>query len=160
VGHGKRLAKGKASESARSSYLEVHPNASYYVDFKDFHFWRMQVESIRYIGGYGRMSWVPADEWNTATADPIAGAERRIIDHMNADHADTMALYCQAFSQAKNAEHVRLSSVDRYGFEMSVKTEHGPRPVRLAFESEVVNAHDVRKEMVAMAKKARATLGK
>ena len=45
-------------EAARAAYLERHPNAGYYADFKDFNFWRLEVAAVRYIGGYGRMSWV------------------------------------------------------------------------------------------------------
>ena len=36
------------------------PTAAYYIDFGDFVFYRLEVESIRYVGGYGRMSWVDA----------------------------------------------------------------------------------------------------
>jgi len=39
--------------SARQAFLAAHPNASYYADFRDFGFWKLEVSSIRYIGGYG-----------------------------------------------------------------------------------------------------------
>ena len=44
--------------SARAAFLATHPNAAYYADFRDFAFWKLHVDSVRYIGGYGRMSWV------------------------------------------------------------------------------------------------------
>ena len=31
----------------------------------DFHLWRVQVDSIRFVGGYGRMSWVAPEEWGS-----------------------------------------------------------------------------------------------
>src|SRR3954451_23221896 len=40
---------------ARERYLEGNPTAAYYIDFGDFTFYRLDVESIRYVGGYGRM---------------------------------------------------------------------------------------------------------
>jgi hypothetical protein len=43
---------------ARAAFLAVHPNAAYYADFRDFAFWKLRVNAIRYIGGYGRMSWI------------------------------------------------------------------------------------------------------
>jgi len=158
MGTAQPLDRGEASESARTSYLAAHPSANYYVDFKDFSFWKMEVTGIRYIGGYGRMSWVESPDWQNAAADPIAASSQAIINHMNEDHSDTMALYCRAFSKATFAEEVCMTAVDRYGFEMSVKTDKGPRPVRVAFTTQAQNAGDIRKLMVELAQQARSAL--
>lgn len=146
--------------SARRAYLERLPDAAYYCDFKDFHFWRLRVDSVRYIGGYGRMSWVSGDEWKAAEPDPLAAHAEGIVDHMNADHADAMALLCRAFSKAKAAEDVTMSGIDRYGFDMSARTERGPRPVRLAFPQPVSTPAEARKALVAMVAAARQRLGR
>src|SRR5688572_31745723 len=55
--------------SARAAFLATHPNSAYYADFRDFGFWRLHVDSVRYIGGYGRMSWVGKAEWQAAEPD-------------------------------------------------------------------------------------------
>ena len=44
-------------------YLEHHPNAQQYIAFPDFHFYRLQVEKVRFIAGFGRMGWLPADRY-------------------------------------------------------------------------------------------------
>jgi len=154
IGEAQRVDKGE-DERVREVFLGTHPNASYYADFKDFHFWRMSVSSVRYIGGYGRMSWIEGEAWTGATEDPIARFAPGIIEHMNVDHADTMALYCRAFTKATEAEVARMTSVDRYGFEMSVQTDKGPRPIRLAFDEELSNPRQIREALVALAHKAR-----
>jgi putative heme iron utilization protein len=77
---------------ARAAFLTVHPNASYYADFRDFAFWILSVNAIRYIGGYGRMSWISQRDWHGAEADPLAPHAAGAIAHMNADHADAMVL--------------------------------------------------------------------
>ena len=59
---------------ARERYLAANPTAAYYIDFGDFTFYRLDVESIRYVGGYGRMSWVDAAGYAVAEPDPLAGA--------------------------------------------------------------------------------------
>ena len=141
--------------SAREVYLERLPNAAYYCDFADFNFWRLRVESIRYIGGYGRMSWVTGDAWHGAEPDPLASHADGIIEHMNEDHVDAMALLCRTFSKAKEAEQVTMSSVDRYGFEMSVVTAQGPRPVRLAFPAPVEEPDGARQALIALVREAR-----
>jgi putative heme iron utilization protein len=79
------LADSAERSSAKDAYLVVHPNAEYYIDYKDFGFWRLEVDSVRYIGGYGRMSWVETDDWRSGPPDEIAPHARGIIEHMNAD---------------------------------------------------------------------------
>src|SRR6478752_147792 len=104
---------------ARTRYLEANPAASYYIDFGDFTFLRLTVDHIRYVGGYGRMSW----------ADAAAG----IIAHMNEDHADAQVLFCRHFAGLDGTTEASMSAVDRYGFDMvAVSAEHRT-PVRLAF---------------------------
>ena len=153
-----RPVEGDAA-SARTAFLAAHPNSAYYADFRDFGFWRLRVESIRYIGGYGRMSWVEPADWHAAEPDPIAPSADDIITHMNADHADAMVTYCRAFSKATDLSAASMTGVDRYGFEMSAITPDGPRPVRLAFARAVQTPTDVRTAMIAMLQEARAALG-
>jgi len=146
-------------ELVKQTYLDAHPDAAYYLEYGDFKFWQLEVEAVRYIGGFGRMSWVGADEWRAAQPDPLAPAADRIIEHMNDDHVDAMAAYCRAFSKAKEFSAVKMTGVDRYGFEMSVDTADGWRPVRLAFDAPVADAGAVRAAMVELVARARAELG-
>jgi putative heme iron utilization protein len=143
---------------ARDAYLGRHPGAAYYLDFKDFHFWRLAVESVRYIGGYGRMSWVSEADWRQAEPDPLAAAADGICRHMNEDHAGALVAYCRAFSRATTAEKVTMTGIDRYGFEMSVETAEGPRPVRLAFAAPIATSEEARAALVLLVKDARARL--
>jgi putative heme iron utilization protein len=158
VGLAKRLQDDEMIASARGAFLEVNPKAAYYADFKDFSWWRLEVESIRYIGGYGRMSWVENKDWFQAKPDPIRKIADGILTHMNEDHTEAMISYCRAFTQAKEVESVRMTGVDQYGFEMSVQTEKGPRPVRLAFSEVVSSGMEIRNEMKRLAKESRALL--
>ena len=128
------------------------------MDFGDFAFWKLKVESIRYIGGYGRMSWVDGADWHAAEPDPLASAAPGIIAHMNDDHADSMMLYCKAFTKATDLDAATMTGVDRYGFEMSAATAEGPRPVRLAFPEPVRTPEEVRAALVAMLNRARTQL--
>ncbi len=145
--------------TARAAFLAAHPNSAYYADFRDFGFWKLQVESIRYIGGYGRMSWVEQADWRVAQPDPVAPSADDIITHMNADHADAMVAYCKAFSMATDISAASMTGVDRYGFEMAAITPEGPRPVRLAFSQSVATPDEVRKALIGMLHEARAKLG-
>jgi putative heme iron utilization protein len=145
--------------SARAAFLTAHPNAAYYADFRDFAFWKLVVNSIRYIGGYGRMSWIGKADWQAAEPDPLGSSAAGTMAHMNADHADAMVLYCRAFSKATDVTSAKMTGVDRYGFDVSAKTPEGSRPVRVAFAKPVSTPEEVRAALVAMVKDARSKLG-
>jgi putative heme iron utilization protein len=166
-GEGDPLARARATlvgncdlvatpSDVRQEFLDTHPSAAYYADFKDFHFWRMRVKSVRYIGGYGRMSWVTEPEWNSASPDPTAPLATGVLTHMNQDHGEAMVLMCRAFSRASDTTSAVMTNLDRYGFEMSATTAQGPRPIRLAFSKAVDSSEEVRAEMVALTRKARS----
>lgn len=145
-------------DGPKQAYLAAHPDAAYYLEYGDFAFWKLEVQSLRYIGGFGRMSWVTVDDWLTAKPDPLAALVPQIIEHMNDDHKRAMTDYCHAFSKATSFTDVKMTTVDRYGFEMSVETPQGWRPVRLGFERPVHTMSEVRAAMVEFAKRARQTL--
>jgi heme oxygenase (biliverdin-IX-beta and delta-forming) len=144
--------------SARAAFFAAHPNATYYADFRDFGFWKLHVSSIRYIGGYGRMSWIDKADWESAEPDPLGPSAAGIIAHMNADHADALVRYCKAFSKAVDISAASMTGIDRYGFEMSASTPAGPRPIRLAFTKSVSTSEEARAALVAMVKDARSKL--
>jgi heme oxygenase (biliverdin-IX-beta and delta-forming) len=145
--------------SAKAAFLAAHPNAAYYADFRDFAFWKLRVNAIRYIGGYGRMSWISEADWHAAEPDPLASTAGDAVTHMNADHADAMLVYCRAFSKATEITSATLTGIDRYGFEMSAMTAEGPRPVRVAFPKPVGTPEELRAVLITMAKDGRAKLG-
>jgi heme iron utilization protein len=157
LGRGSRIEE--ADDAARTAFLRTHPNAAYYADFRDFAFWRLRVESVRYIGGYGRMSWISEAEWRAAEPDPLRAAAAGIVLHMNEDHADALVLYCRAFSKAVSCEAASMTGIDRYGFEMSASTGAGPRPVRVAFPSPVSTPDEARRALITLLRDARAKLG-
>ena len=97
--------------SVRERYLAANPTSAYYVDFGDFVFYRLRVESIRYVGGYGRMSWVDANDYAEAQADPLVSAAAGIIEHMNADHADAQVLYCRHLAGYPDTTTATMSAI-------------------------------------------------
>ena len=151
-----RRAEGAAEDTVRDRYLGRIASARYYVDFKDFHFYRLQVEAIRFIGGFGRMSWVDAASWRQAQPDPVLPIAPGILEHMNEDHHEAMVLFCRHFGGLDDVSEAKMTEVDRYGFEMQATTPAGPRLVRLGFPQAMTGADDVRPAMVAMVRRLRA----
>jgi putative heme iron utilization protein len=144
---------------ARDRYLAANPAASYYIDFGDFTFLRLAVDHVRYVGGYGRMSWVDAGDYRAAAPDPLVDAAAGIIEHMNADHADAQVLFCRHFAGLTDTVSASMSAVDRYGFDLVAVSDAHRTAVRLAFPEECTTGDDVRRAMVAMVAEARAATG-
>jgi heme iron utilization protein len=151
-----RKITGEPANAARERFLAAHARAAFYVDFKDFAFYRLEVEAVRYIGGFGRMSWVSAEEYKKAAPDPLAAAAAGILSHMNEDHADAVLAYAKGLLSIADASAATMTAVDRYGFEMTVMTADGPRAARLAFDAPVATTEEVRHAMVSLVKAARA----
>ena len=143
-------------QAVRDLYLAANPTSAYYIDFGDFTFYRLDVESIRYVGGYGRMSWVDAARYADADADPLVDAAAGIIEHMNADHAHAQVLFCRHLVGRPDTTEASMSAVDRYGFEMIAVSPAGRAAVRLAFPEECITGDEVRQAMVALVADARA----
>ena len=142
-------------ESVKKSFIEAHESASVYADWEDFAFFRLNVESVRYIGGFGRMSWVNETRWNSSEPDPLFENSDDIITHMNEDHSDALVLYCQTMSKAKETSHAVMTHIDRYGFEMMATINSETKPIRLGFEKDVKTPDEARIELVKMVKEAR-----
>ena len=151
------VGEGELAE-VRATFLAAQPDASYYVDFSDFGFYRLEPTALRYVGGFGRMSWVTAEDYLAAAPDPLANAAAGILTHMNDDHADAVLAYARALAGITAATAATMTAVDRYGFELAATTPDGPKAARLAFESEVTTSDEVRKAMVALVREARARL--
>jgi heme iron utilization protein len=50
-------------DDVREAFLAAHPEARQYADFADFGLWRLAVESVRWVGGFGRMQWLSDEEY-------------------------------------------------------------------------------------------------
>jgi putative heme iron utilization protein len=141
-------------EEPRKLYLARHPNSKYWVDFDDFSFYRMDVVDVYYVGGFGVMGWVPAAEYYSGQPDPLADSAIGIIEHMNTDHGDALIRLSKAFAGIE-AQEAAMTSVDRLGFNVRLKTQDGTRGARIAFPREVSNPADARKVLIGMTAQAR-----
>jgi heme iron utilization protein len=139
---------------ARQLYLERYANAKYWVDFDDFSFFRMEVVDVYYVGGFGVMGWVQASDYAQAQPDPLADAAAAIIEHMNTDHKDALILLARVLA-GMEAEDAAMTSVDRLGFHVRLKTVEGMKGVRIPLLREVNNAAETRKVLVEMVQRAR-----
>jgi heme iron utilization protein len=139
---------------ARDRYLERYANAKYWVDFDDFSFYRMNVLDVYYVGGFGVMGWVQVSDYDRAQPDPLADSATGIIEHMNTDHKDALILLARSFAGIESQE-AAITSVDRLGFHVRLKTQDGMKGARIAFLREATNAAETRRVLVEMVQQAR-----
>jgi putative heme iron utilization protein len=140
---------------ARAAHLAGNPHAAGYVDYGDFSLWRLEVESVRYVGGYGRMSWVDLAAWRDARPDPVEPFAAGAIEHLNADHADACLLMVQRLGARPDAETATVTRVDRYGMDLEATGPDGGGFVRLPFDDPVSTPAEIRTATVALAQRAR-----
>ena len=101
------------------------------------------------------MDWVTADDYRSASPDPLADAGPGIIGHMNKDHADALVLICR--HAGTRVDEATMTSVDRLGFRVRARTGERLHGLRINFPTEVRTTDEARRVFVAMVKEARTT---
>ena len=129
-------------------------SSRYWVDFADFSFFRLTPIDIYYVGGFGVMGWVEASDYEHAAPDPLAEVAPDILAHMNADHVDSMVLLARSHAQIE-ATAATMTSVDRMGFNLRLKTDDGMKGARINFPRDVSSPHETRSMLVEMVRQAR-----
>ncbi|MDP9050193.1 MAG: DUF2470 domain-containing protein [Acidobacteriota bacterium] len=141
--------------TVREAYLARHESSRYWVDFSYFHFFRLQPIDLYYVGGFGVMGWVEARDYEHATPDPLADAAPGILAHMNADHVDAMISLAKKHAGIEAIE-ATMTSVDRLGFTLRLKTDDGVKRARINFRREVTTPQETRAALVEMVRDAKA----
>jgi putative heme iron utilization protein len=113
--------------SAKQIFLAKHPNA-FWVDFGDFDVIRMNVEHVRFVGGFARVGNMNAQDYAAARPDPIAAFGGHIAKHMNEDHMDATIAIVQSNIPGMNNPQNKITSavitsVDSLGMYIKVATE-------------------------------------
>jgi heme iron utilization protein len=137
----------------RRRYLNAHPSAEVFVNFKDFSFFKIRPAGAHLVAGFGRIVDLEPAQFLTdiSDADALIEAEQGAIDHMNADHRDAMNLYATKLLGAEAADW-HCTGCDPEGMDM----QSGTKTLRLEFPERVTEATALRKMLVRLAAEARA----
>jgi len=132
----------------RSRFLRYQPKARELLALGDFSFWRVEPVALRFIGGFGVIRWVPVEEFAPHAGALVTG-ESRILEEMNAGHADTLRACC-AHALGREVGEAIMLGVDCDGCDLSAD---GGR-LRLDFRETVLDLDAVRREILELARKA------
>jgi heme iron utilization protein len=144
---------GNEAALARRRYLNAHPSAEVFVSFKDFSFFQIRSTAAHLVAGFGRIVDLKPEQFLTdvSEAASLLEAEQSAIDHMNADHSDTMNLYATKLLGAPSADW-RCVGCDPDGIDMQA----GTNALRLDFPRRIVTPAALRQILKELADQARA----
>ncbi len=154
------MLAGRAEEAAgegvvmlRQRYLNAHPSAEAFVDFKDFSFFRIVPSGAHLVAGFGRIIDLAPAQFLTEIDDAseLLEAEQGAVEHMNEDHREAMNLYATKLLGAGSADWA-CTGCDPDGMDMQA----GSTVLRLDFPERVTSGMTLRKMLVRLAGEARA----
>ncbi len=157
------MLAGRAEEAGteevailRRRYLNAHPSAEVFVDFKDFSFFRILPAALHLVAGFGRIIDLTPEQFLTdiSDAEALLEAEQGAIEHMNADHQEAMNLYATRLLGASDADW-RCTGCDPDGIDLAA----GAKVLRLDFPQRVTGPGELRKMLVKLVTDARAADG-
>jgi len=119
----------------------------------DFAFYRIKIETARYIAGFGKMGWISGDDLinDIPTEALLANQEAQILAHMNADHADSLVRYCQHVHGVK-AQNASMLGIDCDGFDVNATVGEKTTTLRFDFETRIHDAQSARAALVSLSK--------
>lgn len=131
------VAEPTTAPRARQRFLAQHPRASFYADFADFAFWRLRVERAHYVGGFGRITTLGADELLRSTdAAPAWDAEiDASIATANEGQARLIADLASAVETSAAGDGWRIAACDPDGCDLL----RGDETVRLTFRQRLTS---------------------
>jgi heme oxygenase (biliverdin-IX-beta and delta-forming) len=146
-------AGGDDAAALRRRYLNAHPSAEAFVDFKDFSFFRIAPSGLHLVAGFGRIIDLKPAQFLTDISDAAAllEAEQGAVEHMNEDHREAMNLYATKLLGAEAADW-RCTGCDPDGMDMQA----GSQTLRLDFPERVTSGTELRKMLVRLAGEARS----
>lgn len=136
-------------------YVRRHPDAAMYAGFRDFRLYLMRVERVHAVAGFGAIHWLAGKSvlYPAETADALAAAETDILAHMNDDHAEAVGLYATQLLGFP-ASDWKLTGIDPEGIDLRA----GGMVARVDFGHPIAGPEDARRELAALARKARQRL--
>lgn len=146
---------GARESAAHAACLAAMSSAKVFSEFGDVTLWTLDVERVRWVGGYGTMGSASADDYRAAAPDPTAERAAHAVRHLNEDHADALLLIAQRLGGYPDAERATCSSIDRHGLDLAVFTPRGVAPIRVGFAEAATEEDGLRGATVELTRRAR-----
>ncbi len=147
--------EGERAEQALDAHVAAIPGAMLYAGWDDFTLWVLEVERVRWVGGFAVMETVSAEDYRAAEPDPTAPVAAKSVAHLNKDHADALLAISRELGGARGAVSAVCTGIDRYGIDLSCTGAGQSAAARVLFDEPLAKAADVRPATVRLAQRAR-----
>ena len=148
--------EGDRYEEAFDAHVAAVPGARLYAGWEDFTLWVLEVQRVRWVGGFATMDTIGQGEYRYAEPDPTAPVAARSIEHLNKDHAAGLLLIAREITGARGAVSAYCTGLDRYGIDLACTGAGQSAATRALFDEPLEKAADVRPATVALVQRARA----
>ncbi len=141
-----------SGDALTARYLARHPDAEIYAEFADFNLYRMEVERVHVVAGFGQIHWLAAEHFlaKASLAAELTEAEPDIIAHMNDDHAEAVRLYATMITGCTDGAW-QMAGIDCDGIDLRLDIARARTP----FDRQVLTVDEARKALAGLAQKAR-----
>jgi putative heme iron utilization protein len=137
----------------RARFVARHPDSAAYAGFGDFALYRVAIERGHFVAGFGRISWIEGAALRFGpAAGALAAAEPDILEHMNRDHADAVALFATRLA-GKSGFGWRMTGIDPEGLDLCADRD----TARVEFEAPVLAPAAARTALVGLTRTARGS---
>ncbi len=150
LGNAELVSDKEALDIADKFYLKF-PESKSYQSTHDFQFYRLKVEHVRYIGGFGQIYWLNVDDFILPEPQWLA-SEKAAIEHMNEDHVDAMKVMCSYY---KNFEADQIIMTHLYPDGCLLRANEKTNYF-LPYPEMVKDSKDIRIQLVKMTQESRA----
>lgn len=140
--------------AAREAHIAAVPAARYYIEYSDFSVWILDVERVRWVGGYGRMDSASGADYDSAAPDPVSPKADRAVTHLNDDHGQALLAMAQRLGGYPDATAARCEGADRYGLDVRVSTPRGWSVTRVGYVDPIDSIDELRGATVQLARLA------
>ena len=133
----------------KNKFFFIFPESKKYLKFHGFNFYQLEINSVRWIGGFGKIAWLDLVNWKKFQPK-WKESENSIVNHMNKDHSNSIISSLNAQHSIKdNKAYMIFLTIDGY----YAKSKNQIFFIQLDKTCNTTNEY--RKELIKLAEKYR-----
>lgn len=139
------LVKADNQNDCKERFSLFLPHSVNYHKMHDFCFYKLLINQVRWIGGFGQIAWLKPEHWKDDKPKWLE-REHSIISHMNDDHSNSIISTLNAQLSIKDSK-AKMVAINTDGYYV----ESGNKLFFLRFNKCCTNLKDFKDELVKQA---------
>jgi putative heme iron utilization protein len=148
--------EGQEYEDALDAHCAAVPGARLYAGWDDQLLCVLEVQRVRWDGGFAASEALSRDEYRQAEPDPTARSAGKVAAQLNKDQPDGLLAVAREFAGARGAVSAFCTGIDRYGIDLSCTGAGQSAAARALFDEPLRTAADLRPAALELVRRARA----